>query len=206
MLLYLAGAVAARSFVYLGAAAAAGVLASLLWSVVEAQRDRPAAAVNPAAWLAFPLALLLFFAELPLLLLAVYPPIADYLAPESPVRAYYVERTGGLRLEIAFPRSIEAARRGNNLRLDDRLVPPELFEEHRELFEWRDDRTLSLAIEEIEALLGLAPVETVSVNADAQAVLQDSAAWPFRFEEGGRVQPVTVRVGAAPVRARPARP
>ena len=205
--LFLIGMVKADSFLYLGAAAGLGVLASLLWRIVEMQRDRPRGEVTTLAWVAFPLSLLLFFGQTPLLTIAVYPPILEFFDNHGLIRAYYVEGTDGRRLEIDFPFEVKPG--GNNLRLNDRLIPPALFEERSDLFEWRGGRILSLEIDALRNVLGLQEeVRTVSVNSDSQVVLRDleQAAWPFVYEgSGARVQPITLDVagaaGKAPAKA-----
>lgn len=202
-LLYFVKLVPARSFIFLAVAATLGIVASLLWKIVEAQRDRPPDEINALAWVAFPGSLLLFFAQMPLLALAIYPPIADFFEPHGHVRAYYVSRASGTWLDVDFP--LDLKRQGNNLRLDDTLIPASLFTERSDLFEWRDARILSLKIEEVERELHIDPVRSISVNSDAQAVLEDSsAARPFLYAGGERVQPITLDVAGYEERTRDA--
>ena len=201
-LLYVLDVVPARSFVFLLVAAALGMIASLLWNVVEAQRDRPPGEIDAFAWVAFPGSLLLFFAEMPLLALAIYPPIADFFEPHGRVNAYYVSRPSGVWLDVEFPLDLKG--RGNNLRLDDRLVPPGLFTTRSDLFDWRSARVLSLRIEKVEQELGIGPVRTISINADAQAILENpGTARAFLYSGGERVQPITLNPTGYEARARP---
>jgi len=197
--LRLGGLADAESFLRLGQAAILGVAASLLWCVVERARERASAMASPWAWIAFPLALLLFFGQMPLIALAVYPPIREFFVPVPHARAYYVRRPDGTRLEIDFPRDVRPG--GQNLRLDAALVPPELFRSRPELFEWRGPRTLSLAIEPLETALGIEPVRTVYVNSDSHV----AGSRPFLYAGGERAQAVSIEVEAPELRDRPPR-
>jgi hypothetical protein len=191
--LYFVDLVPARSFIFLGMAAILGIASSLLWKIIEAQRDRPPDQINAFAWVAFPGSLLLFFAQMPLLALAIYPPIAEFFEPHGHVRAYYVNRSSVTWLDLDFP--LDLQRQGNNLRLDDTLIPPSLFTERSDLFEWRSARIFSLKIDQVERELGIDPVRSISVNSDTQAILEDSeAARAFLYAGGERVQPITLDV------------
>ncbi len=188
------GIVEASALVDLGIAIALGVAASAVWEIVERRVHRLEAPpdrsieIEPRretarpgllAWIAFPLALLLFFAQVPFLALAVHPPIREFLTRGGRVEAYYVNRAER-RLEIWFPRPMQ--RQGTNLRLDETFVPSGLLAPDRGLAEWRDGHTLSLSIDEVRADLGLGEIGAVSINADFDRL--DAGSRPFADETG----------------------
>jgi hypothetical protein len=190
LLLLAMGLGSSRSFVFLGIGAAFGLGACLLWEVVERARARGFRG-TPLAWVAFPLALLLGFFQLPFLAISVYPPLEEQLfVRRGRVQAYFLERQE-LRLEVAFPELMEAG--GNNLRLNSRPVPPGYIREHPELFQWLRAQVLSLSIRPIARDLGLGEVKTVGIN-DLRDKLGNEEVELFRTQKGERLPAQTVEV------------
>jgi len=198
--LYFVGLTPGSSFLYLLGAMGLGALASLFWLYIEKQRKRPLEEISFFAWIAFPLAMLLFFGQMPLVAIAIYPSITEFFEPHEPVQAYYVRRGDQLCLDISFP--LEMKEEGNNVRLGDTVITAEFLVEHSELFQWPNSRVYSMRILEIEKQLGLPETTSVSINSDSQEVARSRIAVAFRYAGGERVQPITVDASGHEVRRR----
>ncbi len=184
-LLHLTGAANDGVFLYLGLAAGCIVLASLAWEVVVRQAliragpsdtgpldtgitaDPPDSSPGDGppgvlAWMAFPVAIFLGLASLPLLALVVYPPAAGYFTEPGRVTASISRSTSGLLLDLDFPEP--TTERGENLRINGQPLPEGYERDHPEVFVWRGDRTLSLHIEPLLRDLGLERIERIGIN------------------------------------------
>ena len=161
-LVYLAGWAPGRIFQYLGLAAVCIALASLAWEVVERRTTREDAAPGPAAWLAFPAAVCLGLASLPLLVLVFYPAAEEYFTTSGRVTATISERATGSSLDLHFPEP--TTERGENLRINARVLPDGYIRNHPEIFVWHSPRTLCFQIAPLLHDLGLERIETVGIN------------------------------------------
>lgn len=185
--LWALGLVGSASLLHLGAAAILGILACLLWELVE-RAGRPGSTAGGTrsvlAWIAFPLALLLFFAQVPLLVLAIYPPIRGFYEQVGRVEAQVVSTPDGERLLVWFPRPM--VRRGNNLRLGGEILPASYFAEDRGIVSWPDKRTLSVNLDRLESALGrdLGAIETILLNSDLHRLATDPSTVPFTAADG----------------------
>lgn len=193
--LWFVGLVGIDSFADLGISALLITAASILWVVVDKQRDRPREEINPLAWVAFPFSVLLFLGQTPFLVRAVYPPISDFLEKNGQVHARYVNHSTGLKLRISFPRPLASGR--GNLRINSTDLDLEYFEEKAGLIEWPDKSTLSIAVPEILAQLGYEKIESISLNLGLQVTgtpeTETKVPGRLMYANGERVQPQTLR-------------
>jgi hypothetical protein len=179
LLLLALGFAAAESFRPLGAGVLLIALGSLAWEVVE-RSQRAGGGAGTAAWIAFPVAILLAFASLPFLALSVYPPAADLLVPREEVVARVDAHEGSLALRIGFPRPMAAA--GLNLKLDQHAVPPAYAERTTTdgatpVVRWLDSRTVRIELGFLLAELAIAPPRSLELNALPNAP-------PFLYHDG----------------------
>lgn len=195
--LWLAGLVGGDSFVDLGISALLMTGASILWLVVDKQRNRPRGEINPLAWAAFPFSVLLFLGQTPFLVRAVYPPISDFLEKNGQVQARYVKHSTGLKLKISFPRPLADGH--GDLRINSTDLALEHFEEKAGLITWADSSTLSISVPEMLNRLGYERIESISLNLGLQGTGTPGAAantpGRLRYADGERVQPQTLRPG-----------
>ena len=184
-LLHLTGAANDGVFLYLGLAAGCIVLASLAWEVVVRQAliragpsdtgpldtgitaDPPDSSPDDGppgviAWMAFPVAIFLGLASLPLLALVVYPPAAEYFTEPGRVTASISRSTSGLLLDLDFPEP--TTERGENLRINGQPLPEGYERDHPEVFVWRGAQTLSLHLEPLLRDLGIERIERIGIN------------------------------------------
>ncbi len=189
-LLHLTGAANDDVFLYLGLAAGCIVLASLAWEVVVRQALRRAGPSDTGpsdtgpsdtgitadppdsspgdgppgviAWMAFPVAIFLGLASLPLLALVVYPPAAEYFTEPGRVTASISRSTSGLLLDLDFPEP--TTERGENLRINGQPLPEGYQRDHPDVFVWRGAQTLSLRLEPLLRDLGIERIERIGIN------------------------------------------
>ena len=213
VVLWLVGLAGSGSLKCLAVGIGLGLLATLLWELVvrgtnqqvdgesgkargenlHRVEDRSGQKVwvesnpGPLTWIAFPLALLAYFGMVPFLALAVYPPLSEFFERDGRVEVQRVRRSDGRYIEVLFPR--EMSQTGNNLRLNDRYVPPEFFEADRGIARWRGPRTLSVSLDRLLAELGIeAPIERVAVNMDLNELAREgSGARAFTGKEGNKL-------------------
>ncbi len=195
IVLWFAGLVGTDSFIDLGISAGLLTAASLLWLVVDKQRDRPREEINILAWAAFPFSILLLLGQTPFLVRAVYPPISDFLEKEGQVKARYVNHSSGLKLRISFPRPLAEGR--GDLRINSTTLGIEHFEEEAGLIAWPERSALSISVPEMLARLGYERIETLSLNLGVQKTGSggETTGSPgrLRYADGDRVQPQTLR-------------
>ncbi len=184
-LLHLTGAANDGVFLYLGLAAGCIVLASLAWEVVVRQALRRAGPSDTGpsdtgftadppdsspgdgppgviAWMAFPVAIFLGLASLPLLALVVYPPAAEYFTEPGRVTASISRSASGLLLDLDCPEP--TTERGENLRINGQPLPEGYERDHPEVFVWRGAQTLSLHLEPLLRDLGIERIERIGIN------------------------------------------
>ena len=195
VILWLAGLVGADSFIDLGISAGLLAAASLLWLVVDRQRNLPREEINLLAWAAFPFSILLLLGQTPFLVRAVYPPISDFLEKEGQVEARYVNHSSGLKLRISFPRPL--AKGHGDLRINSTTLDLEHFAEEAGLIAWPERSALSISVPEMLERLGYKRIETVSLNLGVEktGAEGETAGSPgrLRYADGDRVQPQTLR-------------
>jgi hypothetical protein len=193
--LWFAGLVGVGSFIDLGISAVLLTAASLLWLVVDKQRNLPREEINLLAWAAFPFSILLLLGQTPFLVRAVYPPISDFLEKEGQVEARYVNHSSGLKLRISFPRPLAEGR--GDLRINSIPLALEHFEEEAGLIAWPERSALSISVPEMLERLGHKRIETVSLNLGVQKTggggKTAGAPGRLRYADGDRVQPQTLR-------------
>ena len=193
--LWFAGLVGTDSFIDLGISAALLTAASLLWLVVDKQRDLPREEINLLAWIAFPFSILLLLGQTPFLVRAIYPPISDFLEKEGQVEARYVNHSTGLKLRISFPRPLAEGR--GDLRINSTPLATEHFKEEAGLIAWPERSALSISVPEMLARLGYERIETLSLNLGVQKTGSggETTGSPgrLRYADGDRVQPQTLR-------------
>lgn len=182
LLLLFMGLADGRSVLWLGVGLVLGLVALGSWKIVE--RLGPRGAV--LAWIAFPVAWISVWGQLPFFALAVYSPLEETFSQEGRVEARVVERPEGRRLELIFPKPVEAAD-DSNLRLDDRPLPRAYYQTHREQFRWIGSRRLSIDLEAVLRDLEIEAPSTVVVNGDLTSR-------PFHYRDGERVPSQTVEV------------
>ena len=191
--LWLLGMVDADSFGDLGISALLALGASLLWQVVEKQKNRARGDIHPLAWVAFPFSILLFLGQSPFLVRAVYPPIQDFFLRDGQVETRYVKRSTGLKLEISFPKPLKSVR--GDLRINSRDLPLACFEKDAGLIEWPSEKTLSISVPAMLEHLGQGKIETLSLTLRALEPTGEGTKLPGRllYADGKRVSPQTLR-------------
>ena len=191
--LWLAGLADGASFKDLGISSAMTLAASLLWQLVEKQRGRRGESIHPVAWVAFPFSILLFLGQTPFLARAVYPPIQDFFLRDGQVETRYVERPGGLKLEISFPRPLAGVQ--GDLRINSTYLPRDCFKEEAGLIKWPRTKTLSISVPEILARIGEKKIDSISVNLGAVGSGETVKKMPGRllYADGQRVEPQTLQ-------------
>lgn len=181
----LAGLATPSTFLYLGLAGGFALLACLLWEVVARREEQG----GFLAWACFPLTVLFAFAQVPPLALAVYPPLGDFLFQAGRARAWIVSETDGPRLEIWFPHPVDSERGDHNFLVDGDPLPEGYYEAHDGNFRWRNDQTLSVALDPLLRALGKKSLESITLNGDLASVR-------FHYTSDLPVPPQEVEVGA----------
>jgi hypothetical protein len=151
--------------VYLGAALVSAFVACAAWEYVE-RRLRADGGRGVLVWIAFPLAFVGGFAQIPFLGLAAHAPLEDFLFRAGRVEAWIVRSTAGRRLEVWFPRPVATQRGDHNLAFDERPLPDGYYSSHGTDFRWSNEQTLSIAIDPLLAALGTTSLSVLSINAD----------------------------------------
>ena len=172
-----------RSLLYLSLAGAAIVLGSIAWEVLERGLRRNPAHPSLGVWLAFPLAILLGLGALPLLVLAIYPPLEAQFIQSGRIETHVVQTAEGSRLILLFPRATR--QKGNDLRLNAADLPLELTVEPESALTWKSPRELWVDLSRLPE--GVGRVEQVAVNLLA-------GRQRFVYEDGDSVSAQVLRV------------
>ena len=139
------------------------------WSVLARVAAKRQTHYGILPWLAFPATLVASVSVVPLLLLAVYPDVREWLDPQDRVDVHFRSS----RLEIVFPRPT----RGDavNLTFDDVSIPPRHFTEFPEDGEWADfhpgddNRILTVNLARLQEVFDLQQPRRVGINASLDA-------------------------------------
>ena len=117
----------------------------------------------------------------------------DFFLRDGRVETRYVERPGGLKLEISFPKPLAGVQ--GDLRINSTYLPLDCFKEEAGLIKWPRAKTLSIAVPEILARLGEKKIDSISVNLRAVGSRKAGEKMPGRllYADGQRVEPQTLQ-------------